>query len=122
MPPSDRDDLTFDCSRIDVESMLGNAVPSALAEVLAREIRRQLQADDNDPGPLKLIPALQRPIPGPEPLQAVPAEYRKLIGDHPDHPGEGRLSGKPKKERAQQRLDDAQPTCCRQPSNPGQLR
>jgi DNA (cytosine-5)-methyltransferase 1 len=103
------DDLTFDCSRTDLQRMLGNAVPSALAEVVAHEIRRQLLADDNHSGPLKLIPPLRRPIPAPEPLVAVSAEYRKLIGDHPDHPGEGRLSGKPKKRRALQRREDNQP-------------
>jgi DNA (cytosine-5)-methyltransferase 1 len=33
------DDLQFDCSRNEVQRMLGNAVPSLLAEVIAREIR-----------------------------------------------------------------------------------
>jgi len=39
------------------QRMLGNAVPSLLAEVLAREIRRQLLHDTTNFGPLKLIPA-----------------------------------------------------------------
>jgi len=83
--------------------MLGNAVPSLLAEVLAREIRRQLLGDPRDLGPLKLIPPVRRPIPGPEPLKPVPAKYHPMIGDHPDHPGEGRLSGKSKKVKRQRK-------------------
>lgn len=35
------DDFKFDCPRYDVQRMIGNAVPSLLAEVLAVEIRRQ---------------------------------------------------------------------------------
>ncbi len=91
------DDLVFDCGRTDVQKMLGNAVPSLLAEVLAREIRRQLLGDDRNPEPLKLIPRVRRPVPEPEPVMPVPPKYRSMIGDHPDHPGEGRLSGKLKK-------------------------
>src|SRR5262249_18489369 len=36
------DGLQFDCGRNDVQRMLGNAVPSLVAEVIAREIRGQL--------------------------------------------------------------------------------
>ena len=86
------DDVGFDCGRTDVQKMLGNAVPSLLAEVLAREIRWQLLGDRRDPGRLKLMPPARPSLPGPEALAPVPAPYRKLIGDHADHPGEGRLS------------------------------
>ena len=49
-------DVGFDCGRTDVQKMLGNAVPSLLAEVLAREIRRQLLGGRRDPSRLKLMP------------------------------------------------------------------
>ena len=88
------DDLAFDCGRTDVQKMLGNAVPSLLAEVLAREIRRQLLGDRRDLGRLKLIPPARSSTPGPEPVAPVPMCYRELIGAHPDHAGEGRLSGR----------------------------
>ena len=88
------DDVGFDCGRTDVQKMLGNAVPSLLAEVLAREIRRQLLGDRRDSGGLKLLAPTRSAAPGAEPVAPVPARYRKLIGDHPDHHGEGRLSGR----------------------------
>jgi DNA (cytosine-5)-methyltransferase 1 len=91
--------------------MLGNAVPSALAEVLAREMRRQFLGDKADLGPPKLIPPVRRPIPDPEPLLSVPLEYHSMIGDHSDHPGEGRLSGKPRNIKARkQQWEENQPS------------
>jgi DNA (cytosine-5)-methyltransferase 1 len=70
--------------------MLGNAVPSLLAEVMAREISGQL-LDRRPPadGPV-LMPPVRRPIPAPEPLAPLPEKYWSMIGDHADHPGEGR--------------------------------
>ena len=93
------DGLIFACGRTDVQKMLGNAVPSLITEVLAREIRCQLLGDESKLGPLKLIPPVRYPVPDPEAVGAVPTHYRSLIGDHPDHPGEGRLSGRWKKKR-----------------------
>ena len=87
------DDVTLDCGRTDVQKMLGNAVPSLLAEVLAREIRHQLFGDRRDLSGLKLMPPVRPAMPGPEAVEPVPMRYRELVGDHPDHPGEGRLSG-----------------------------
>jgi DNA (cytosine-5)-methyltransferase 1 len=92
------DDLTFDCGRTDVQKMLGNAVPSLLAEVMAREIRRQLLGDKRDPGELKLLPPVRRPMPPPEALAPLPKAFLPLIADHADHPGEGRLQAKRKRE------------------------
>ena len=88
------DGLEFNCGRTDVQKMVGNAVPSLLAEVLAREIRRQLLGDKDKLGPLKLIHPVRLPIPPAEPLKPLPAKYRSLIDDHADHPGEGRLKAK----------------------------
>jgi len=80
------DGLELDCGRTDVQRMLGNAVPSLLAEVLGREIRRQLFDDARDSGPPKLIPPVRAPVPPPEPVADLPEKYRALIGDHADHP------------------------------------
>jgi DNA (cytosine-5)-methyltransferase 1 len=72
-----------------VQRQLGNAVPSALAEVLARAIRRQLLGDDVDAAPT-LIPKPKRPIPDAEPVEPVPAKFRALVGQHEAHPGTGK--------------------------------
>ena len=91
------DDLTFDCGRTDIQRMIGNAVPSLLAEVLAREIRYQLLGEEPSRDSPKLIPPMRTPIPDPEPVAVVPARYRRLEGNHPDHPGQRRPSAGRKK-------------------------
>lgn len=85
------DDVVFNCERRQYQKMLGNAVPSLLAEILAREIRVQLlQHDPEDlpPGPQLLRPAANIPAPEIE-IQPVPQEYMNLVGHHEDHPGTG---------------------------------
>ena len=72
-----------------VQRQLGNAVPSLLAEVLAREIRVQLLGRQRQKSPLRLLPPLRQPVPPPEPVQRVPPHYRQYIGDHEPHPGTG---------------------------------
>jgi DNA (cytosine-5)-methyltransferase 1 len=86
------DNVVFDCGRTDLQRMLGNAVPSLLGEVLAREIRRQLLSEPSALGELRLMPPLRRPISTSEPPWAVPKKYLPLVADHADHPGEGRLA------------------------------
>ncbi|MGC8732983.1 MAG: DNA cytosine methyltransferase, partial [Halothiobacillaceae bacterium] len=82
-------DLKYCGSRASVQRQLGNAVPSLMAEILAREIRRQLLAAPVD-GPPKLEVTLNRPIPPAEPVKPVPDKFLRLQGEHPDHPGEGK--------------------------------
>jgi len=72
-----------------VQRQLGNAVPSALAEVLGRAIRRQLLGS-RIRAEATLIPVRRRPIPAAEPVQAVPEKYLHLVGAHEAHPGTGR--------------------------------
>ncbi len=81
------DGLEFDCGRTHVQKLLGNAVPSLLAEVLAREIRNQLLDGGTDPSPLKLMPPLRSPVPPRESVRSVPVQYRQLVAEHADHPG-----------------------------------
>jgi DNA (cytosine-5)-methyltransferase 1 len=85
------DDVTVIGAIADVQRQLGNAVPSLLAEVLAREIAQQL---------------LGRPLVGQEPRLAlanaptsppaakrvarVPKRYLDLRGNHAAHPGTGK--------------------------------
>lgn len=74
----------------EAQRQLGNAVPSALAEAVAREIRAQLLDGLRIEGPLQLAPSRRGPAPGPEPVASVPPDFHHLAGDHPDHPGEGK--------------------------------
>lgn len=68
---------------------VGNAVPSALAEILALEIRRQLLDERVSYRRAKLVPPKRLPIPKPEPKRPVPKKYLSLIGEHAAHPGTG---------------------------------
>jgi DNA (cytosine-5)-methyltransferase 1 len=81
------DGLTFDCGRNDVQRMLGNAVPSLVAEVIAREIRVQLL--DQPAQETKLLPQRRQSPPPPERVANVPKAYLSLVGEHAEHPGEG---------------------------------
>ena len=60
-----------------VQRQLGNAVPSAMTEVLGLEVRRQLLGDRLAPSEPTLIPPARSPYPDPEPVKRVPKEYLK---------------------------------------------
>ena len=76
-------------SVMSVHKQLGNAVPSLLAEVLARNIRKQFFGDKVTlepklmPGSLGKAPAAKRKTP-------VPEKYLKNVGEVADHPGPGK--------------------------------
>lgn len=83
------DGLTMASGRTEMQRMLGNAVPSLMAEVLAREIRCQffdmpLNSD------IKLLAPLRQPVPAPMAVAPLPTKYRELIGSHAAHPGTGK--------------------------------
>lgn len=73
----------------EVQRQIGNAVPSALAEILALEMRRQLLDHRVTSDQPMLIPPRRLPIPKAELVLAVPKKYRPLIGSHEAHPGTG---------------------------------
>jgi DNA (cytosine-5)-methyltransferase 1 len=75
--------------RNSVQRQVGNAVPSLMSEILAREISTQLLGRPVS-GPLKLSIAHQGETPPPEPVAQVPEKYLDQLGDHPDHPGTGK--------------------------------
>jgi DNA (cytosine-5)-methyltransferase 1 len=91
------DNIRFECGRTEIQRMVGNAVPSLLAEVLAKCIRAQLLGDRNS-GTLKLLKP-HTTAPRATPIRSVPQKYYKLIGKHPAHPGEGKGPGKTKNAR-----------------------
>lgn len=76
-----------------VQRQLGNAVPSLLAEVLAREIMDQffgLPAKSHEP--ILTCPPARMPPSPPEPVRPVPERFHALIGRHAAHPGTGKGS------------------------------
>jgi DNA (cytosine-5)-methyltransferase 1 len=83
------DGLTMPHGRTEMQRMLGNAVPSLFAEIIAREIRSQL-LDMPMNTPLVLMPPRREDVPRPERRRPVPKKYHPMVGDHADHPGEGK--------------------------------
>jgi DNA (cytosine-5)-methyltransferase 1 len=67
---------------------VGNAVPSALAEVLGLEIRRQLFGEKVKVRPT-LVPGHRLDAPGPERLGRVPKHIRDMAAEVAEHPGTG---------------------------------
>jgi DNA (cytosine-5)-methyltransferase 1 len=82
-------DLTFVGSRVSVQRQLGNAVPSLLAEILGREIARQFLGGNRGGSPRLAVKPMGTP-PAPEPVLPVPEKFMIHLGDHDDHPGEGK--------------------------------
>jgi DNA (cytosine-5)-methyltransferase 1 len=83
------DDFVVKGSVSEAQRQIGNAVPSLLAEVLARAIARQLlggHSQDDSPR-LALPPA--PPVPAAEVVAEVPVSYLRLRGEHEAHPGTG---------------------------------
>lgn len=70
------------------QRQVGNAVPSAIGELLGLEIRRQLLGERVRKH-LTLLPSQRSDCPSPEPIIEVPKEYLDLRAEHLDHPGTG---------------------------------
>lgn len=85
------DDVEIVGNISDAQKQLGNAVPSLLAEVMARAIAAQLlnRATSGDPPSLALrVASVATPPPhGPVP---VPKRFLALRGQHQAHPGTGK--------------------------------
>jgi DNA (cytosine-5)-methyltransferase 1 len=83
------DDVRVSGSRTEVQRQIGNAVPSLLAEVLARQIATKLLGRRATNASPRLLPPVRSPTPPPELVGRVPRKYRSLIGTHSAHPGTG---------------------------------
>jgi DNA (cytosine-5)-methyltransferase 1 len=75
-------------SRHSAYRQIGNAVPSAIGELLGLEIRRQLLGE-RVRRELKLVPKHRSDCPRPEKPGGVPGEYLAYRGKHKAHPGTG---------------------------------
>lgn len=83
------DFLEFDCTHADVQRLIGNAVPSALAEKLALEIARQFFGKNAAVGTASLSPVALSHVPPAAIPAAVPAKFLDLIDSDSAHPGTG---------------------------------
>lgn len=79
--------------RTSAQRQIGNAVPSLLGEVLAREIRSQLLGLRLNASEPRLLPRRVASVPPPEPVHDVPKEFLSLVGEHDPHPGTGLGAG-----------------------------
>jgi DNA (cytosine-5)-methyltransferase 1 len=87
------DGLIYEYKWGDTQRLIGNAVPSGLAEILAREIRVQLLGGRRRSVDLVLVPKRRADMPPPEQPLPVPRKYHSLIGHHAEHPGTGKGVG-----------------------------
>ena len=83
------DDYTVPGNLRTAQRLLGNAVPSALAEILGLEIRRQLFREQAVPETPTLVPRRAPNCPPAEAVAPVPRKYRHIVGRHAPHPGTG---------------------------------
>lgn len=75
--------------RVEIQRQIGNAVPSLMAEILAREIAQQFFGVVYNQLPSLHIARCDK-IPPEEQVQDVPNKYMHLVGDHAPHPGTGK--------------------------------
>ncbi|SEP22584.1 DNA (cytosine-5)-methyltransferase 1 [Methylobacterium sp. UNC300MFChir4.1] len=88
------ENISFAGSLADAQRQLGNAVPSLLAEVIARAIREQLLGLPVTPEePMLAVRVAPKPAPPPSQPTKVPPAYHALRGDHDAHPGTGQGYG-----------------------------
>jgi DNA (cytosine-5)-methyltransferase 1 len=75
--------------RAEIQRQIGNAVPSLMAEVLARAIAEQFFGKEYHREFSLTIPR-KKYIPPPEEVESVPKKYHHLIGTYAPHPGTGK--------------------------------
>ena len=81
-------------NRASAQKQVGNAVPSALAELLGNQIRARFFGESaRSERPLSLLPRRRADRPSPEPVAPVPRAYLSMQGEHAAHPGTGRGYG-----------------------------
>lgn len=83
------DDVVIAGDRIAAQRQVGNAVPSALAEVLGRAIAVQFFGEKPSSTGPRLVPPVRRPVPDAEPPRSVPKKFHAFVGEHEAHPGTG---------------------------------
>lgn len=83
------DDVTITGTYQEAHRQIGNAVPSLLAEVVGREVRRQYFKGRYRSATPHLLPTARPRCPAPEKIHPVPPEYMALRNTETEHPGTG---------------------------------
>ncbi|SMF80381.1 DNA cytosine methyltransferase [Pseudobacteriovorax antillogorgiicola] len=86
------DGLTYSCHLREVQRMIGNAVPSLMAEILASEIKYQFFGMSKR-RKYKLMPKKNEKRAISTAVQPVDQKYQDLVGCHKAHPGTGKGPG-----------------------------
>jgi len=82
------DDYEIIGDRRSAVRQIGNAVPSAIGELLGLEMRRQLLGE-SVVGAVSFVPSRRPGMPTPHATADVPERYLALTASHADHPGPG---------------------------------
>ncbi len=90
-------------TRRSAHRQVGNAVPSAIGELLGLNVRRQLFGDRVRRS-LRLLPDRRSDCPPPERVARVVSEYLKLRAQHREHPGTGLGPAARLRKRAESRV------------------
>lgn len=83
------DDIIYETTHRNIQRLVGNAVPSLLAESIATAIRKQLFDDPVDTELVSLLQPRRDQIPRSKKVPPLHYSFKHLIGQHPDHAGEG---------------------------------
>lgn len=83
------DNVEITGSYQEAHRQIGNAVPSLLAEVVGREVRRQYLGKRLPARSPRLLPPSRPELPAAEPIRPVPAHHLHLRNSETDHPGTG---------------------------------
>lgn len=83
------EDIAISGSRQDIQRLVGNAVPSLFAEVLAKEIGRQIFGESQNRERSELEAAFAEAPKANRHCEHIPEKYAKLRGNHSAHPGNG---------------------------------
>jgi DNA (cytosine-5)-methyltransferase 1 len=84
------DDFVVQGDLASVQKQVGNAVPSALAERVALELRTRFFGDTECKKKSSLVPAARDDCPPPKPVAPVPEKWQDLAHSDTAHPGTGR--------------------------------
>lgn len=81
-------------NRADAQKQIGNAVPSALGEIIGLKMRARFFSEPEfESSAAQLVPERRENLPKPKRRRPLPSQFRDLIGEHSAHPGTGKGFG-----------------------------